>query len=173
MTDHMVQLGFAILSLFATLISFIFKRERDQLKADIAAIEKQRVQDIEDRDKARKEEMERIERVRQEDLRNHEKEVLRLIASMEERADRSAKINQDLWDELKEYRADRRRHDEETWKQINGLKDRQVALELQLVKSYHTKDDFNKLFDDKLGPIISMVKDIKGQVGARRHTDNT
>lgn len=74
------------------------------------------------------------------------------------------------WEDLRDFKTDRRRYDEEVWKQLTALKDRQGAAELQQAKSYHTKPELDALLAEKLAPIKQSLSDISRQLG-KRSTD--
>lgn len=109
-----------------------------------------------------------IRREKYEDDRRREQQefFVKLIATSQQE---NGKIIAEIWEELREFKTDRRRYDEEVWKQINAIKDRQAAFELQQAKAYHTKPEFDQILIEKLEPIKTQLQDVLRQLGNRRN----
>ena len=109
-----------------------------------------------------------IRRDKYEDDRRREQQefFVKLIATSQQE---NGKIIAEIWEELREFKTDRRRYDEEVWKQINAIKDRQSAFELQQAKAYHTKPEFDQILLEKLQPLKDALNDIQRQIGNRRN----
>lgn len=161
LSEHLMEL---LLSGVIALVAWIFRsvtsrqkedfdkyREEQQKKWDEAKAEAMRKDDNEDR-----------RRKDQEDF------ISRLFMKQ---ADETSKLVAGFWEELRGLKEDRRRYDEETWRQLNSLKDRQSQFELQQAKAYHTKQELDKVLEEQLGPIKDSLKELTRQVAARRFDD--
>lgn len=72
-----------------------------------------------------------------------------------ERSDR------ELWEEIKESRTGSKRLNEEFWKQLNSVKERQTQLELVMNRTYHTKEEIADLLSDKLEPVLDALRELR------------
>ena len=146
------------------LIIWIFKTVTSRIKEDFIEYKKEQEKRWENM------QAELLRREAFEDRRRKEQEEF-FAKLMAKHAEEAGKLVTGLWEELREFKLDRRRYDEETWKQLNALKDRQAQFELQQAKAYHTKTELDRLFQEKLEPIKDSLLDITRQLASRRHTD--
>lgn len=57
-------------------------------------------------------------------------------------------------------RGEYRRISDEVWRQMESQRDRLGQYELILARSYHTKEEIEKLLDDKIDPIMSAIQSL-------------
>ncbi len=161
LSEHLMEL---LLGGVIALVSWIFRSVTLRQKEDLEVFK---------REQEKRWEEARAETIRKEgaeDRRKKEQEdfIGKLFSKQTEE---TGKLVSGFWEELREFKADRRRYDEETWRQLNALKERQTQFELQQAKAYHTKPELDKLFEEKLGPIKESLVDLNRQLATRRTND--
>lgn len=62
--------------------------------------------------------------------------------------------------DIEGQREDYRRISDEVWKQIESHRDRLGQYELILARSYHTKEEIERLLDVKIAPVLSAIRSI-------------
>lgn len=60
------------------------------------------------------------------------------------------KVMTEIWEEIKQSRRDRIENEGKLWEAIDRITDKVSNLHLELAKSYPTKEEISKLFDEKL-----------------------
>lgn len=161
LSEHLMEL---LLSGVIALVAWIFRSVTSRQKEDF--------------DNYREEQQKRWDEARAENLRRDAAEDRRrkdqedfISKLFMKQTEETGKLVAGFWDELRGFKEDRRRYDEETWRQINALKDRQAQFELQQAKAYHTKQELDKVLEEKLGPIKESLNELNRHVAARRFHD--
>jgi hypothetical protein len=147
------------------LVTWIFRTVTSRQDAEIKALREEQ--------KERWEEHKR-ESQRRDELEDRRRAELQTFFSglLAKHSEEMKNLVTEVWTEVREFKLDRRRYDEEVWRQINALKERQAAAELQQAKSYHTKTEFDALLAEKLSPIKQALNDISRQIGNKRNSNN-
>jgi polyhydroxyalkanoate synthesis regulator phasin len=85
-----------------------------------------------------------------------------------------AKTVNEIWEDVKESRDEARRLSTEIWRQIEDTREKMNNQQVALARSYHTKEEISRMLDDKLDPMLSMLRNIQNPAYSgprRRETD--
>lgn len=71
------------------------------------------------------------------------------------------RVVNEIWDDVKEHREENRRLNDEVWKNIEDTRDKMNNHQIALARSYHTKEEIADMLDDKLSPLLSILRNIQ------------
>jgi polyhydroxyalkanoate synthesis regulator phasin len=119
----------------------------------------------------RKEEFQRMQSSIHESIDRLRSDVLRYRT---EDSSALAKTVNEIWEDVKESRDEARRLSTEIWRQIEDTREKMNNQQVALARSYHTKEEISRMLDDKLDPMLSMLRNIQNPAYSgprRRETD--
>jgi len=80
----------------------------------------------------------------------------------------------EIWDDVKDHREENRRLNKELWGQMEDTRDKMNNHQIALARSYHTKEEIADMLDDKLDPLLSILRNIQNPAygGPRSRREN-
>lgn len=145
--------------LFAVVLSLIALTWRTH-KFEYAEYKKEREKEMDDMrkridDSLRKEDFTRMQSSIHQSLDTLKQDINRWRS---EDATAFKRLFDEVYEDIKDQRSEQRRISDEVWKQIESQRDKLGQYEVILARSYHTKEEIARLFDDKIDPVMEQLR---------------